>query len=247
MTDTAAATTHPFSRFGQGPYTFARMETKEDREALNAAAASAGLPYTTNMCGGACDLCGTPIWNVFWFRTADGTEFKVGCDCADKAGEGDQVRKARRDRKREAAEAETRIRTEQRLEAERDANEAAGHGRLTDDELVAKIKADREAAQQARRDASRHFGAVGERVRKMDLRFEGEYVFETYYGWQALVFLRTVEGDNAVVWKTSSVLTARGDGTEIKKGESFVASFTIKSHGEYKGEQQTTVQRLKVH
>lgn len=232
---------------GPAPYTFVSMETADDREAANTAAAAAGLPFTTNTCGGSCDLCGTSIWNVFRFRCADGTVFKVGCDCADKVQLGDQVKQARRDRRKSEREAAYRRSVEERLEAERNANEAAGDGRLTNDELQAKIREEREAAEQARRDASRHFGSVKERVRKVALRYEGHYAFESYYGIQVLFFLRTVEGDNAVVWKTSAGLPDRKDGTEINKGESFVATFTIKEHGEYRGEQQTKVSRLVVH
>jgi hypothetical protein len=248
-TTMTAQTIHPFAIFGAGPYTFARMQTTEDREALNAAAAAAGLPFTTNMCGGSCDLCGTAIWCVFWFRTADGREFKVGSECAQKAGEGGQVKQAKRDRKREVYEAQARATREQRLESERDANEALGHGRLTNDELAAKIEADREAAQQARRDASRHFGTVGERVKKVELRYEGSYGYESAFGIQRLYFLRRVDNDAAVVWKTSGGLgRTRADGIwePIEKGHSFTATFTVKSHGEYKGEQQTKVERLTV-
>lgn len=236
--------THPFAVFGPGPYTFVSMETTDDRQAANAAAASAGLPFTTNMCGGSCDLCGTAIWTVCRFKTADGRVFKVGSECATKAGESAQVRQAKRDRKREVAAAEFRRTQAERLEAERDANERLGHGRLTNNELAEKVEADRKAAQQARRDASRHFGTVGTRAKNIELRYEGHYTFDTAFGYQTLYFLRTVDGDHAIVWKTSGCLGLRADGTEINKGESFTAAFTVKSHGEYKGEQQTTVARL---
>lgn len=243
-TMTAASTTHPFARFGAGPYTFVRMQTTEDREALNRAAEAAGLPFTTNMCGGACDLCGTAIWNVFTFSTAEGREFKVGSECAEKAGERDQVKAAKRARKTAIVRESERVAREVRLNAERDANELLGHGRLTNDELATKIEADRKAAQQARRDASRHIGTVGERMKGVALRYEGHYISEGLYGASILFFLRTVKGDNAIVWKTSGWLPQREDGTDIEKGESFVATFTVKKHGEYRGEQQTSVQRL---
>jgi hypothetical protein len=255
-------TEHPFARFGASPYTFVSLETTEDREAANAVAAASGLPYTTNMCGGSCDLCGTAIWNVFTFATAEGRKFKVGCECAEKAGEGHLVREGKRihrdsqraEARRERAESERRTR-EERLESERVANDAAGHGRLTNDELAAKVVADREAAKQARRDASRHFGAVGQRVKGVELRKEGFFAYESTYGWQRLYFLRRVDNHAAVVWKTSGVLgrtNAQGMWEPIAEGETFIAAFTIKGHdvytrdGETEGEQQTKVERLTV-
>jgi hypothetical protein len=235
---------HPFARFGAGPYSFVSLETSEDREEKNAAAERAGLPFTTNMCGGSCDLCGTAIWNVYTFATAEGRKFKVGCECAEKAGEREQVREAKKARKREQAEESARVIRDVRLDAERDQNEALGHGRLTNDEMVAAVDAARKQAQQARRDASRHIGTVGERMKGIALRYEGHYMSEGLYGVSVLYFLRTVDGDNAVVWKTSGALPFRADGTEVEKGESFTATFTVKSHGSYRDEQQTSVQRL---
>ncbi len=254
---THVAPLHAFSIFGAGPYRFVGLQTTEDRQAENSAASAAGLPFTTNMCGGACDLCGTAIWNVFTFETSCGRRFKVGCECATKSGEGEQVKAGKKAHKRERALEEYRRSTEARMEAERTANELLGHGRLTNAELADKIVADRKAAQQARRDASRYFGEVGKRVKKVELRYEGRYDFETLYGWQTLYFLRRVDTDAAVVWKTNAPLgqeVTKGEGeTSIKvwepieKGHSFVASFTVKEHSIYKGEQQTKVSRLMVH
>jgi hypothetical protein len=257
-----ATPVHPFARFGAGPYTFVGLETTEDRQATNSVAAASGLPFTTNMCGGSCDLCGTAIWNVFTFATAEGRKFKVGCECAEKAGEGHLVREGKRihrdsqraEARRERAETERRTR-EERLESERAQNDAEGNGRLTNDELAAKVVADREVAKQARRDASRHFGTVGQRVKGVELRKEGVYAYESTYGWQRLYFLRRVDNDAAVVWKTSGVLgrtNAQGMWEPIAEGETFVAAFTVTKHdvytrsGEVTGEQQTKVTRLKV-
>lgn len=137
----------------------------------------------------------------------------------------------------------------------------AGHGRLTNDELVAAIEAARKAEIQRRREASRHFGTVGGRVgvkapkgqpKGVELRYEGHYATEGMYGWSVLIFLRRVDDGAAVVWKTSALLPNRGDGTRIEKGETFRAAFTIKAHTTYQGshptaEQQTIVSRLKVY
>lgn len=41
--------------------------------------------------GGSCDYCGTAIMDAFYFRSADGREFKVGSDCVYKAGDRGMV------------------------------------------------------------------------------------------------------------------------------------------------------------
>lgn len=225
-------------------------ETADDRKAAQAADRAAGLPTLTVECGGDCAFCGRPISNVYRFRSPSGKELRLGIDCAKLAGLGELVRR-HAEEAREAAASQAR---EARLAAERDANEALGLGRITNDEHVAAVKAQREAVQQARRDASEHFGAVKQRLRGVELRYEGHYDDLTYATYSGRIeecvvttyFLRTVEGDNAVIWRTQTELGPRKDGTKILKGESFVAAFTVKSHSEYKGEKQTEVQRLVV-
>lgn len=253
---TTATPVHPFARFGAGPYSFVSLETTEDRESKNAAAERSGLPFTTNMCGGSCDLCGTAIWNVYTFATADGRKFKVGCECATKAGEGHLVREGKQVRResqrvearRERAETERRTR-EERLASERAENDAAGRGRLTNDEHAAQVVAEREAQKQARRDASRHFGTIGKRIKGVELRYEGSYAYESTYGMKVIHFLRRVDSDAAVIWRTNTPIgttDAQGRWERMADGQTFVAAFTVKAHGEYKGEQQTEVTRLKV-
>jgi hypothetical protein len=86
--DTAAAPlapAHPFAAFGPGPYRLISVQDAGDRAAIQDGRASEGLVHTTNICGGSCDHCGTAIWVVYQFRAANGAEFKVGEDCAEKA------------------------------------------------------------------------------------------------------------------------------------------------------------------
>jgi hypothetical protein len=229
------------------PYLLRSIETTEDREEANAAAAAAGLPFTPNMCGGACDLCGTAIWNVWNFEGSDGRRFKVGCDCAEKVFGREVAKDFERTLRREVREEKERVTREERLERERCINEANGWGRVTNDEHAEQIKAERAAAQQARRDASRHFGTVGERLVNVELRYEGHYLTEPgMFGSKMIFFLRRIDDHAAVIWKTSPQYLVRENGTDVEKGQSFVCTFTVKSHGEYKGEQQTEVSRLKI-
>ena len=120
--------THPLAALGPAPYRFVGLETSDDRTAANVARESAGLAFTTNDCGGACDLCGTAIWNVFSFEAANGRRFKLGCDCADLAGLTGQAladfKESRREHARALRAERTRIAREER-EAGR--KEAAAH------------------------------------------------------------------------------------------------------------------------
>ncbi len=78
-------TAHPFSHLGPVPYRFLGAETTDDRRARNTQRAAAGHSFTTNLCGGSCDHCGTAINNIFRFEAADGARFKVGSTCCEKA------------------------------------------------------------------------------------------------------------------------------------------------------------------
>lgn len=76
---------HPFAHIAPGPYRYLGAESTADREALAAASRSNGETYTTNMCGGSCDHCGTAISDVHRFRGSDSKVFKVGSSCVFKA------------------------------------------------------------------------------------------------------------------------------------------------------------------
>ncbi len=76
-----------------------------------------GLDFTSNLCGGTCDHCGTAIWNVFKFEAANGARFVVGCVCAEKA------------RKEVAKTGRTDRALEQIAAAVRKANKAKRHAR----------------------------------------------------------------------------------------------------------------------
>ena len=80
-----AATSHPFAHLGPAPYRVIGVQTTQDREAAASHARGQGLTYTTNMCGGSCDHCGTAIWDVYTIEAANGCRFKVGSTCVEKA------------------------------------------------------------------------------------------------------------------------------------------------------------------
>lgn len=68
---------HPFERCGLGraPYRFVRSYVSKFQ-------ACQGAPIQP---GSSCDYCATGIMLVYVLRGSDGKEFKVGCDCVQKA------------------------------------------------------------------------------------------------------------------------------------------------------------------
>lgn len=74
MLNTAAI--HPFERRGLGRAPFRCTGGYESKYQ-----ACQGAPIQP---GSTCDYCGTGIMSVFTIKSADGNEFKVGCDCVAK-------------------------------------------------------------------------------------------------------------------------------------------------------------------
>lgn len=97
------------------------------------------------------------------------------------------------------------------------------------------------AIEKAREIANRvpfqYFGEVGKRVRGVELEYVKSTGWESQYGYQ---HLHTLLGpDNSkIMWKT-------GDSMDLAAGEKIIATFTVKSHEEYKGSKQTKVSRMK--
>ena len=90
---------------------------------------------------------------------------------------------------------------------------------------------------------ARHFdGEVGKRVKKaVDATVEAAFSFDNFYGRQTFVKMLTQAGER-LVWKTSSY-----GPDAFKPGEKVtLTAFTIKNHGDYKGEIQTEISRANV-
>lgn len=69
---------HPWERMGLGkaPYRYLGASVEKFQ-------ACQGAPIQP---AGSCDVCGQAIWTQVRFESADGKRFKVGCDCAERAG-----------------------------------------------------------------------------------------------------------------------------------------------------------------
>lgn len=118
-----APAVHVFERAGLGraPFRFERFEVSKYQ-------ACHGAPIQP---GTSCDYCGTGIMNVFWIRSADAKEFKVGCDCVHKTGDAGLVKAVRDEERRQARAKSTAKRDEQA------AKRAAETRRKNDEERAA--------------------------------------------------------------------------------------------------------------
>ena len=110
------STTHRFELAGLGkaPFRFTGEVSERTYQACP------GAPVQP---GSSCDYCGTGIRYEFWVASADGKQFKVGCDCIHKTGDRGLIQQISlaerklRDKKNAAAKARKTERAAARIEA----------------------------------------------------------------------------------------------------------------------------------
>ena len=100
-----------------------------------------------------------------------------------------------------------------------------------------------------------YIGEIGQRI-TANVTLVNEYQFTTHFAYQTKTnYIYTMVDDqgNVLVWKTSSFLYIEGTNEAGEywsyaphKGDCFEIKATVKAHGEYKGQQQTELQRVKV-
>lgn len=101
-----------------------------------------------------------------------------------------------------------------------------------------------------------HFGEIGKRY-DLALTLVGEHEFQSYFGFNQTITLYSFKDadGNKFVWKTSAVLGLdRPDPKDpqyyifegVRRGDTAQVKATVKAHGEYKGEDQTELTRVKV-
>lgn len=113
------STIHRFeiAGLGKAPFRFTGEVTEKTYQACSGAPVQAGS---------SCDYCGTCIRYEFWVRSADGKEFKTGCDCIHKTGDRgliQQISAAER-KLRDAKNATAKVRKAERLAARVEAAKA---------------------------------------------------------------------------------------------------------------------------
>ena len=143
--------------------------------------------------------------------------------------------------KRQAAKAAKIAEEKAKKEAERAEREAEWK----------KAQAEREAAEAARKAVSQHIGNVGERIQKeVTLESKVSIVVQAFVGFGTdtmRIYIMVDADGNKLVWKTTSILWKDAENyVSVNEGDRFTIKATIKAHGEYKGEKQTEIQRVKI-
>jgi hypothetical protein len=88
---------------------------------------------------------------------------------------------------------------------------------------------------------NQHFGTVGQRFAKLEVTCEKVHTWSSIeYGAGSLFKLRTAEG--LAIWRTYNV----SEENDMVEGRKYVIAATVKKHGEYNGEKQTEMSRVKV-
>lgn len=109
---------------------------------------------------------------------------------------------------------------------------------------IVEQRAEREAREREQAAASRWYGDEGVRYRGVELTVENTRAMpDNGFGPSVLYTLRAADGE-LLKWFTGS--DPRKAGKRIERGDTFVADFTVKRHGEYRGAQETTVTRVTV-
>lgn len=95
-----------------------------------------------------------------------------------------------------------------------------------------------------------YVGQIGERI-KTQVTLTGDYEYQTRFGWLTQyhhIYTMVDSEEHVLVWRTTSIMGYEADEAwhSINRGDIIKISATVKEHGEYKGQEQTEVQRLKV-
>lgn len=90
-----------------------------------------------------------------------------------------------------------------------------------------------------------HIGTVGKRM-EITAKLACRYEFSNFYGDSFLYKFEDNDG-NILTWKTATILSLTGNKDDYpRKGDTVTFKATVKEHGEYKGQDQTVLSRVKV-
>lgn len=100
-----------------------------------------------------------------------------------------------------------------------------------------------------------HIGKIGDRIEAV-ATLVSEYSYTTQFGYRYVdhyIYTLKDEDSNELVWKTTALLGIEAEDERgncftqtITKGSTIKIKATIKAHSEYKGREQTEIQRVKV-
>ena len=152
--------------------------------------------------------------------------------------------------KLDAANEKRKQKLQEKWEAERKAREAERKAREAE---AARKEAERIKAEAARKAISQYVGNEGDRL-TATVTLEKEVTFEvpSFKGWGTdtkHIYIFVDDAGNKLDWKTTGSLGCWIDDNtyrRVDEGDKVNIKATVKGHGEYNGEKQTEIQRVKL-
>lgn len=198
-----------------------------------------------------CDRCnGRGIY--YWGAMINGTPQHAGtCYKCNGAGTvfGTKIERT--------PEYEAKLAAQRQARAEAKAKERAEEQAKREAEIAEKRaaeaaeRAERERKELERKAKSQYVGADGERIKGLKVRFTGNAMFESSYGWETkTIYIHHFrdENENLLIWKTESHLGKYDDGRwiPVEEGDMIELTGTVKEHNVYRNEKQTVLTRCKI-
>lgn len=200
---------------------------------------------------GTCEHCGMAITHNFIIESSDKRRSAVGSDCVLQTGQRSlvdpvqaEIAKIRKAQRRASAVSKHAIWLDavchtgetNRARIAREGAEVEARAQARRDEAAA-AQAKRDADAQARIDASRHVGQIGER-RQFVLTLSHSAAMPGRFGTFFIQSFTDADGAT-IVYKGGSPI-------QCDKGETVRVVAGIKDHSEYNGVKQTVIERAKV-
>ena len=152
--------------------------------------------------------------------------------------------------KLDAKNEKRKAKAQAKWEAERAKREAE---RRKAEEERRKAEEERRKAEEARKAISQYIGNIGDKVTvsvKLERRVDYEVPSFRGYGKEThRIYIFVDEAGNKIVWKTSGILwndPKEWSKGSVQEGDSVTIKGTVKRHGDYNGEKQTELQRVKL-
>ena len=200
-----------------------------------------------------CDRCGgTGIYT--WGGTINGKPMFAGTcyKCCGAQFLWDEVKEYTPEyrAKLDAANERRKAKQQEKWEAEREKREAE---RRKAEEERRKAEEERRKAEEARKAISQYVGEIGKRE-TFTVTLEKCVKFEvtSYMGFGTdtkRIYIFADADGNKIVWKTTGILWKDPDDWNkgsVQEGETVKIKGTIKEHGEFNGEKQTEINRVKM-
>lgn len=148
-------------------------------------------------------------------------------------------------------EYEAKLMERRRKKAEKEAEQARAEREAREKEEAERLRQQEERIR-AEKAKSQYIGKVGERI-EIEVTLEKIATYERPsfrgYGTELALIYIFKQGDNKIVWNTSTALgrwNERDEWEPVEEGNTITLRGTVKDHSEYKEEKQTVLTRCKL-